>query len=139
MGWQSYECDLGPLMRTHVKMRYQETLARFSLTFLVEFCKLLSDLRDRRSHLLDGIKQREHRAYREHTLHRTASASKGRGRGKKFCQSLRSCFGANSNKTFVLNTNCSNIIGDYTYSMSMERRRELKKNKEEEKKNKKRR
>lgn len=54
-------------MRTHVKMRYQETLARFSLTFPVEFCKLLSDLRDRKSHLLDGIKQREHREHREHT------------------------------------------------------------------------
>lgn len=88
---QSYECDLGPLMRTHVKMRYQETLARFSLTFLVEFCKLLSDLRDRKSHLLDGIKQREHREHREHTQS-TVSAAKGAGAWQKFCQTLRSCF-----------------------------------------------
>lgn len=88
---QLYECDLGPLIRTHVKMRYQETLARFSLTFLVEFCKLLSDLRDRKSHLLDGIKQREHREHREHTQS-TVSAAKGAGAWQKFCQTLRSCF-----------------------------------------------
>lgn len=86
MGWQSYECDLGPLMRTHVKMRNQETLARFSLTFPVEFCKLLSDLRDRRSHLLDGIKQREHGAHRGTVEHTLASGSQGGGGVAKVLQ-----------------------------------------------------
>lgn len=86
MGWQSYECDLEPLMRTHVKMRNQETLARFSLTFPVEFCKLLSDLRDRRSHLLDGIKQREHGAHTGTVEHTLGSGSPGGGGVAKVLQ-----------------------------------------------------
>lgn len=103
MGWQSYECDLGPLMRTHVKMRNQETLARFSLTFPVEFCKLLSDLRDRRSHLLDEIKQREHRAHTDTVEHTGKWQPRRRGRGKSFANEIQI-------KLFVLNTNCSNIM-----------------------------
>lgn len=88
-------------MRTHVKMRYQETLARFSLTFPVEFCKLLSDLRDRKSHLLDGIKQREHREHREHTQ----STARAGGVAKVLPNVTFMFFvGQNSNKTFVLNT-----------------------------------
>lgn len=30
-GLLSYECDLGPLIRAHVKIQNQETLARFAL------------------------------------------------------------------------------------------------------------
>lgn len=63
---------------------------------------MLSDLRDRRSHLLDGIKQRDHRAHthsgtQASTLASTGKPGGGRRRGKSFANEIQI-------KLFVLNT-----------------------------------